>query len=234
MNLRIMTYNIGHYDYGLGVGLPSNIYAEKTENYQQYFDGCGCDIVGLQEWAEYLDQAQTVKSNPTIFNPYFPSNGGNTDIWCALKGNNILFYDRQAGSINNRPYVKAKTIINKHVVSVYSVHFSPGANNASARVTEANALLQMVASEKYFIICGDFNPEPSDEDSLFALFTAQGLHLANCGSFGKFSTWHNNSSYHIDNIITSSNINILSVKADDVYSKLSSDHIPLIADIQVI
>lgn len=234
MTLRIMTYNLGHFYYGTEIGLPSNIYAEKVENYKQYLDGCDCDILGLQEWTEYIDRSQTIKSNPTIFNECYPSNGGNTDIWCALKGKNTLFFSQETGTINGRKYVKAKTIVNRKTISVYSVHFTPGANNASARVTEAQALIAMVASENYFIICGDFNPEPSDEDSLFALFTAEGMHLANCGSFGKLSTWHNNSSYHIDNIITSQNINILSVKADDVYSKLSSDHIPLIADIQVI
>ena len=87
---------------------------------------------------------------------------------------------------------------------------------------------------------GDFNPEPNEEDSLFGIFANAGYNLANCGWFGKYFTWSSVRSdldtgeatgtvYYLDNIITSSNIDIMSVEKYNIYSQLSSDHIPLMA-----
>lgn len=232
MNPRVMTYNIGHYDYGTGVGIPSASYPTKLSNYQNFFSEHGCHLLGLQEWAEYLDANQTHKSNDVLFDTYFPYNGGNTNIWCALKGKQFM-YGLESGNIGNRPYVGAKTILNGKVVQLYSVHFSPGAANASTRISEAQTLISKVANTPRYIIFGDFNPEPGEEDSLFKLFTDEGMNIANCGDFGKIITYHNDNRYIIDNIITSPNIDIVNAFSLDVYSQLSSDHIPFVADLIV-
>lgn len=227
-----MTYNIGHYDYGTGVGIPSVSYAEKLANYKSFFSEHGCHFLGLQEWAEYLDANQSQNSNNVLFNTYFPYNGGNTNLWCALKGKQLM-YGLETGSLGNRPYVGAKTILNGKQVQLYSVHLSPGASNTSARITEAQQLIAKVANIPRYIILGDFNPEPGEEDSLYKLFTDEGMHIANCGDFGKIITYHNDNQYIIDNIITSQNIDIVNAFSLDVYSQLSSDHLPLVADLKV-
>lgn len=229
-----MTYNMGHYDYGDGLGIPDNIYADKVANYKSFFNSCGCDIIGLQEWYQYLDKHQLVNSNTELFNRYFPYNGGNTDIWCALKGKTLL-YDLTSGNINGRPYIGCKVMSKKGPIQLLSVHFTPGdgAARVQDRIDEANAVIAMVSGSPRYIIFGDFNPRAGEEDALYSIFTNAGMNIANCGAFGKFSTWHNDTNYIYDNIITSANISITNVYMPNVYNDLSSDHQPLIAELHL-
>ena len=88
--------------------------------------------------------------------------------------------------------------------------------------------------EEYVILFGDFNAYTVSE---FNLFTQAGYTLANCGKFGEFETWphfdieHSWKNEAIDNVIVSSNIKLLNVKAD---RRDLSDHSMLYADIQLI
>ena len=227
----MMTYNIGHFNYGVGVGLPSSIYAEKLNNYKNFLESCGCSIIGIQEYATYIDEAQTISSDTALFDLNYPKNGGQTNLWCALKSK-YRFYNKESGSFGNRPYVAATMNVNGNPVYFLCVHLSPGAANASARVTEAQQIIQKVSNKTRYVIFGDFNPEPGEEDSLFSLFASENMNLANCGNFGKIVTYHNDPRYIIDNIITSSNITIENAYSLDVYSLLSSDHLPLIAQLR--
>jgi endonuclease/exonuclease/phosphatase family metal-dependent hydrolase len=147
----------------------------------------------------------------------------------------------------DRYYISEYITINGKVVYLINVHLTPGtsAEHAQKRIGEANDILDILADKEYFIMFGDFNPEPGEEDSLFKIFSDAGYNLANCGWFGKYYTWSTTRSdldtddppqgtvYYIDNIITSSNITIENVERLTVFSKLSSDHIPIKARLRI-
>ena len=131
-------------------------------------------------------------------------------------------------------------------IYLLNVHLSPGHDAAAKakRATEIQDVLDLVDGKEYFIIFGDFNPEPDEYETLFANFTSEGYNIANNGFFGDFWTWSTNSgdfssdtpsgtTYVIDNIITSSNIRINYVEKVNTYADLTSDHIPLVAGLCV-
>ena len=86
------------------------------------------------------------------------------------------------------------------------------------------------------IICGDFN-SLSDEDkaNLKALAAERGFVLANGGAAEWMPTWQSGENAQCtDNIICSPNVRINSVKTlADRFDDLYSDHIPLLAEVEL-
>ena len=105
-----------------------------------------------------------------------------------------------------------------------------------ARKGQFEELLAEMQQHEYCICCGDFNAWSADE---FSLFTDAGFNIANCGDFGELTTWdphHASQTWPFgafDNIITTPNIYIQNVKLGPYDFNLFSDHIPLIADLQI-
>lgn len=245
--LNVMTYNIGHFGYGTGTGIPDNLYDEKLINYRRFFAEQNCDIVGLQEFDTYIDQSLTKRSNDELFNKLYPYYW-DTGSWESLKSKLPLNWRNTKQLSTGRYYVDAYTTINGKVVYLINVHLTVGNSEEAAqtRADEAREIIGLLADKERFVIFGDFNPEPGEEDSLFKIFSDAGYNLANCGWFGKFITWSSNRAdldtddpptgdrlYYIDNIITSSNITIENVERLTVFSKLSSDHIPIKARLKI-
>lgn len=105
-----------------------------------------------------------------------------------------------------------------------------------ARKGQFEELIAEMQQHEYCILCGDFNAWSADE---FSLFTDAGFNIANCGDFGELITWdphHASQTWPFgafDNIITTPNIYIQNVKLGPYDFNLFSDHIPLIADLQI-
>ena len=105
-----------------------------------------------------------------------------------------------------------------------------------ARKGQFEELLAEMQQHEYCICCGDFNAWSADE---FEVFTDAGMNIANCGDFGEFITWDPNHASQtwpfgaIDNIITTPNIYIQNVYTGLYDYNLFSDHMPLLADLQI-
>lgn len=238
--LNVMTYNIGGFDYGRGWGIPSEIYDEKLINYRRFFGLQDCDVIGIQEY-NYVDDDRTVTPTSAIFDHFYGYNQG-------VMGYTYLFSRYGINSAGNgtlttsgRKYSYAYINVNGKEVYLLDVHLNP--LDAAERLLEADDVLALVAGKERFVVFGDFNPNPNEEDTLYKKFTDAGYQVANCGWFGKYWTWSSNSGdftsdapptgtvYYIDNIIT--NMNIEYVERLNVYADLSSDHIPIKARIKL-
>lgn len=234
--LKVMSYNVGHYDYGVGFGIPDEVYNEKLTNYRRFFGQEEIDLIGFQEYDSRTDAAETIWATDAIWDHYFGSER-HTGSQTALMTRYFLSYGENKQLSTGRYYTEAYMFDGIYVMSV---HLSVGAANAATRITEANEIINIAKQHDKFIIFGDFNPEPGEEDTLFALFTAEDMNLANCGWFGKYYTWSSNRAdfddydnptgtlYYIDNVITSDNIEIYNAEpVPRAYSLLTSDHIPI-------
>lgn len=239
--LKVMSYNLGHYAYGTGMGLPANIYDEKLIAYRKFIGEELPDICGFQEYDSKMDEENTILATDVLWGHYYPHKyitGSETALfakkWISWGGTKQLSTGRyyNEGTMNG--------------IYLISVHPSVGADKASTRIQECTEVINIVKQYERYIIFGDFNCEPNEEDSLFKLFTDEGMNIANCGWFGKFYTWSSNRAdfddyenptgtlWYIDNIITSPNINIMNAyPVPEAYSLLSSDHIPIIAELEI-
>lgn len=67
--IRLMQYNIGKYNWGSYGGIPSALLAEKIENYKKFFCKVGADVVGIEEFVQYLD-ASAPSTDPPVTGNY--------------------------------------------------------------------------------------------------------------------------------------------------------------------
>ncbi len=240
-HLKVMSYNLGHYAYGTGMGLPANIYDEKLMHYRKFFGDNLPDICGFQEFDSRMDEENTVWARDALWSHYYPHS--------TITGSQTALFTREFHSwretkqLSTGRYYTEATINGIYIITV---HPSVGADKANVRITECQEVIDIVKQYDRYIIFGDFNCEPNEEDSLFKLFSDEGMNLANCGFFGKFYTWSSRRAdfddydnpqgtlWYIDNVITSPNINIVNAyPIPSAYSYLSSDHIPMVAELDI-
>ena len=243
--LKVMTYNVGHYDYGTGMGLPSNIYDEKLRNYRRFLGNQNVDVIGIQEYDSWMNDADTeenaIFANDVLWDHFYPYRV-DTGSWGSIKSKEFAYWTYKEQLSTGRWYVRA--YING--ILLISVHLSVGTSNTQTRITEANEIVSILQNEERFILFGDFNCEPGEEDALYSVFTSQNYKIANRGFFGDYYTWssartdfshYDNPTgqlYYIDNIIVSDNINIVDVyPIPEAYDICTSDHIPFVAELEI-
>lgn len=261
--LKIITYNTGHYGYGTAYGPPPDVYDEKLLNWRKFFGELNADIACLQEYSSTFNrewQTNRVESDDVLWD-YFFTHKIQTGAQTAIKSKHPMRSAANNQLSTGRYYSQA--VING--VFVMSVHLSVGVDNVQTRRTEAQEILAILQNHPTFVLCGDFNTEPGEEDGFFKIFADAGFNLANYrpnlpgsasyiegedterGFFGKCYTWSNNRNdfyhydvptgtmiYYLDNIITSANIKIINTyPLPWAYGMLSSDHIPIFAEIEV-
>ena len=250
IKLKIMTYNIGRFSYGVSpYYLDPDLYEEKLANYKKFFCEEKADIVGMQEFNEYLDKATGTgdhSSDTEIFDYLYPyklnTNGGNT-----LKSKYPFNF---LGSLNyatgeGPQSCKYGIIIlnNKSIfVGCTHLHANAGAEQDAIRAAQRAELITLMNKYDYAICCGDFNAQSTTD---FEDFTDAGYKIANGGYLPFEWTYsYDEEDYnretpseyirYFDNIVVSSNIIISDSKRLNVYNQLSSDHIPFIADLTLI
>ena len=229
VKLKVMTYNIGAYSYGVAPYYLDTDYATKLANYKEFFSSEKPDLIGFEELVKYLDNypVGTVTGDDEIYDYLYPEKY-NIDGGCCLKSKfTILSAETRNFASSGRSYVNADVLIGNRTIHVMVVHFTPNAGAAedALRAAEAAEVVSVCDSYQYAIVFGDFNAQDA---TFYDNFTSNGYKIANGGYLPIESTYHSSPMY-LDNIITSSSITIDYAKALDVYDDLSSDHIPLIA-----
>ena len=244
--LNVCTFNVGRWDYGTGYGIPDAVYDEKLTNYRRFFGEQNFDIMGLNECNRLIDESQTIDCRDVLFDHWNYSNYV-TGAWEAIFSKYPISGGHTGQLTTGRYYCDSYADINGKVVYLLAVHLSPGhgASDKITRQTEMNEVMALVADKPSFIIFGDFNPEPDEYSNLYSIPKTAGYNIANTDFFGNYWTVTSNPAdfddyddpagtiYYTDNIITSADIRIDDAKAVNTYSKLTSDHLPIIAKLTV-
>lgn len=239
----VMSYNVGRWYNGSGQIVPSEKYEEFLSLQSNIIDRYKPDVLCLQEYGEYISDAESAKANLLANRYHFIETAYATTTYdgkaiCTNRelkdAINISFTTTDGSLIRN--YEKAYVYMNGRKVCVISAHLSTVDNT---KIDNVNDLINAVANEEYFIICADTNIDCNNTDSALYQNTLQKFvnldyKLCNGGEFGTFNT-HEETNAAIDNIITSANINIKSVIMDNQKAGLvdGTDHYPIIAYIEV-
>lgn len=236
--VRVMSFNIGGFDYGTGQGIPTSVYDEKLANWKKFLMQNKCDIIAIQEFYDYLNKGNTVSSGDVLFNPlYWYNTRGYMNVITYTKMPALNYIDDQylgsSDESTKRGYTITHHLINNKLVCVANVHLWYVPSDASVRANQISELLTLLAGEKYVIICGDFNAASESE---YNAFVSAGYTLLNGGYAGWNYTWNANpayvgTKYYSDNIIVSSNIVMENFEVLDVFDDLTSDHKPIVADL---
>ena len=215
------------------------------------------DIIGLQEFREYtpadFDVSVTTGMDvwSTIFKDYeytHLAKEGNVNY----KGNASKFEMTdivdKAFNVNNgeeRGYTKCYIIVNGKKICWVNAHLATTALQAD-KIAQANQIVELVKDEPYFIVTGDFNtrnePELGEFNSIMKPFLDIGANTANFKTADNYiftycdgRDFSSGSKQPNDNIITSANISIDKVFADNTkYMPMFMDsnpldHVPLVA-----
>lgn len=255
--MRVMTYNVGGYNYGTHTLPPSADIPAIISAYRSFYAKYHPDIVSLNEFAFYLDEDEQYSADNEIYNVPFPYKYPTTAL-------GVQDYTRSKHLIENNT---SQTIsytednVEKHITCRIS-HFNIG-NKAIAYITThlfndktdygvrartywLQQIVSLLANYSYAIFAGDMNfggnmsdagrteDITSDDEvaSKIALMKSLGYGVANGGYLAPVGTVPNSGNC-IDHIFYKDNGNIVfndcKVLADE-YSNLYSDHYPVIAD----
>lgn len=233
--INVMSYNCGKWSYGVDGGYSDSVtLIEKLINVRRMFAKEYCDVVGLQEKRNGFDEQNTINANTSILEHWYK--------YYATRDISVLEWDvpeiRSIYEIENGGYAKTSTNrnytygyinFNGKRIFLLNVHLSP--NSQSDRSTEINEFLALLQDKEYVIVTGDFNAISGISE--FDIWKTNDYKICNGDFFGDFVTAHGDDVLKIDNIIVSSNIDIIDVHIVDEYDKLCSDHLPIVAKLQV-
>ena len=253
IHLRVMQYNIGKYSYGdsSNPGLSADDYTAKLMNYRAMLCEYQPDLIGIEEFIEYIDAAQAHKADDVLFDYIFPYSVWNRDNQRNLKSKFPLLY-QEVGTINGTisgayaHYSYAKYSFRGKLLSVMCTAFTSGASvdALSKRESLIAPVLEKMAGDDYAIIVLDANNSGNaqgyhswDElsDMITTLNTA-GWSACNGEYLPYKVTCHSRTSgaeSPIDNVFFKNNGKIIFnnfVVLANEYANLSSDHFPVYAD----
>lgn len=255
VNLRVMTYNVGQWYIGNGNNVPS----ADDEAYYALHNGiiqrANADILFINEYRNPF--SGTGRTALSLLSQYFPyietrniSSGYNGRAICSKYPlSNYTTHSFSMGGIQY--YDSCEITIDGKVITLVVVHFIT--NPESTRWTQCQEFVSYLKTLNTFIAGGDYNTGISPnrgtdntESELYQKyiksFLDEGFHSANCSDFGFMVTCNDGvdgegTDWDIDNIITSSDIEITSATVDtakltdDISAKI--DHMPLIATLVI-
>lgn len=258
-DIKVTTFNVGQFYHGStnldvygGQKVHEGITPERILNaydqWQTWLTDMESDIYALQEFNPvfYKDtKANVVMNSRDVFSTKFKtlatsrgttSNGTiNVDMGLAVQNtSNFELTDVTSGYLSEkdvavrRPYMKGYITVAGKRIAVFSVHLQPdGFGGKEARQDAAYELINLMNQEEYAIAMGDMNGvEVAD------YMKKAGMCVANMGEFGSFNTYEYGTDSYIDNIFTTSNIDIKFAECEKIYAA-ASDHYPLSAYLKI-
>ena len=194
---------------------------------QKQADKISCDFVCFNEYSDKMCMSRHIQADEFVgqFYPYLEKGVmiERDGVWNVIaskrKLNNVTtgFYQNTEPGIT-RSYTKGYVFLNGRKVCIICTHFSSTLEIAALNAQE---MLEVVANENYFILCGDFNCNVFNKKSevlyknILGVFADAGYKLCNGGEKGDFLTLGDTElDSGGDIIVTSSNIVIKSVLAD--------------------
>ena len=244
-NLIIMCFNAQYWK-----GLNSKDWLVQT-----IIDTHKPDIIAIQELAEAKDGKSVYT---TFFKDYpyhyYASSGLGIVSKYRMTDCEAVTYATQ-GEEYTRRYIKAYITFNHQKICLLNTHLEimPSTEESRAvRVAQAQELLGVMKAERYAISMGDYNcgdcHDATDPDYIAVIkpFLDEGYHSANSSNqHGFLATYYKGTSVTnytryacIDEIVTSSNIDINMVTVDKQKSDANTDgealdHLPIVAHCRV-
>lgn len=242
--IKITTLNIGHFSNG-SAAYPNGIYND-FDSYKKEFDSIKSDIITINENSDFFDSDSTIPCGNLYASYPFYESGALREYDCnsllskysIVSSKEVLFVYGET-----RYFLDCLIYLCDSYIHVLVTQLDWG--DISLRRTQIEELLEAVSEYEYFIICGDMNPasivhgenygDPlSQYPKDYALFKDKNYSIANDGDYGCFNTlvkYENQYIYPWDNIIVSSNIDIVSVERENI---IISDHFPLTATLKLL
>ena len=261
-----MTYNVGDWYEGAWrdedktgiIPADESIYQKYMALHESILKRYSCDFVCFNEYSDKMCMSRHIQADEFVgqFYPYLEKGAmiERDGVWNVIaskrKLNNVTtgFYQNTEPGMT-RSYTKGYVFLNGRKVCIICTHFSSTLEIAALNAQE---MLEVVANEDYFILCGDFNCNVFNKESevlyknILGVFSDAGYKLCNGGEKGDFLTLGDTElDSGGDIIVTSSNIVIKSVLADQQKVEASVainakngfvkriDHIPLIAYLEI-
>lgn len=248
ITLKIMTYNVGQWYYGSGTNVPaakdSDYYALQNGMIQQI----NPDILCIQEyWKQFSKLPRTAISMLQQYFPYIHEQGGNSGYFgrCVCSKYPISNYTVRTYSAEaNRYYDSCTITVNGTPITVTNTH--PSVDTQDHRDAELVELINYLQTQTLFIACGDYNTAITSDDKTniqwiknIKPFLDAGFKSANCDDVFYYTasdipdgTWNG----CLDNVIVSSNIDILSAYVDETKRTDNLperiDHMPFVVTVR--
>lgn len=244
-HIRVMQYNIGKYNYGAASAGSEELYQSKYMNYRKFFGKYNCDVVGMQEYLQYMDSAETHDADEVVFDYLLPYKHKNyTEAvksrfpLMGMLGGTMRTVETSGYSA---PYCICLYNVNNHRVAVLSTALQGTATSeaATGRLELIALLIQLIANEDYALITLDSNinwNHDTEISNIKQLLSDSGWGMLNNDYFGINNTFYTGTDENpipIDNIFYKANNKIqpenFKVLGNE-YENLSSDHYPVIGD----
>ena len=239
--LRVMTYNVGMYDYGnQPEGIAPDVYQRKLAELQRFISFSGADVLALQENTDYIDRAQTISTDTALYNTFYPYSETLplSGIQQTTLKSKIQPTATNSGrfTASNRTYTIMDLPVNGKTLRVLNLHLHP--SDYELQKADLREAITLASGTDYSILAGDFNVGTFEDptahrDEFWGIATAAGYQLSNGGPGGWVPTWHGNGpTWFIDNVLVKGNATVKANSVPSVYNDLVSDHLPNIATIE--
>lgn len=253
--LKVMTYNVGGWYIGSGTNVPTSEKEAYYELQTGMIEDNDPDILFINEYlAQFCEDGTSALTMLQGLFPYVVTKTSGVYYGRAICSkyplSNFTQHNFTAGTTSYY-YDTANITIKGETITLVVLHLM--VNPESSRYLQAQELCEFLKTLNAFIACGDYNTGISPDNGTdntssvnyehyIKLFTDEGFHTVNCANNGFMVTCNDGvdgtgTDWVIDNIITSSDITVLSAYVDT--TKLTDsisgkiDHMPLIATLQL-
>ncbi len=258
-DIKVTTHNVGHFYYGVSnldvygaqekvhPGILPEYVMNAYNDWMTVKEDLDSDIYAFQEWDPVflIDSKKNLTiSAEEAFGDAFQTlqyfegkTGKGVTLYNAFgvgKNSQFALTDITGGFLGakdketQRLYVKGYTTVAGKRVAVFCIHLIPyGTQGDAARQDSMRELAYLMSQEEYAIAMGDTN-----SNDIAAFMRAAGFHVANRDKFGDINTYYYSDEEYVDNIFTTTNIDIQYVECDK-NRKGGSDHYPLTAYLKI-
>lgn len=185
VNIRVMQYNIGQFNYGHDGGYAGTDIGLKLSNYREMLMKYHPDIIGLQEYREYVDAFNTKNADYILFNDILPFKSyeeyGYTLFSSYKPYNTRHTYLHQEGDFPVH-MVYGDINVNNHQVTVATaaLNSSGGSVDAAMKIRALTRMINLLRYNKTAIVCMDANPATVEEANAIKNFMkSNGYRTAN-------------------------------------------------------
>ena len=236
--LRVCQYNIGKFNYGNSGGISGTANVERAiANYRTFLANENIDFLTLQEIVQYIGANNTYDAEQWLFSDFFKSTSWyekETKIKSQYKLTDTAFSYLHTSGDPSAWCIYGKTKVQGSEIMIVSGVLNVTSDTAQKQRALTKLCDTIIGSTENAIIGMDVNVNSESEaDSIATFMTNKGYKFGNWGFLGKQKTYNLNSSVYqcIDNIFVKGSMRITNFTVPDVYSGLTSDHYPVIADI---
>lgn len=228
--IRIGTYNVGHFNDGKLGGYQGEDVFSYMQKWKKWIQEQKLDILSLNEWNLYFEKSNTINASDSLLAPFYKNiYFGIRDAWIyngICTNYEVDEHSRKQIKLNKTNYyaIFEDLFIEGKRITIISTHLPWQATHQKAM----EELVDELKKYEYFICFGDMNAIDEEQKA----FTNYGFNIANGGSFGFFKTYEGKDHIHLDNIVTSNNIDIIEVISPNP-NLSKGDHYPLEAVIRI-